>query len=138
MRGTMTKYKGVVCRGSWALGTACGKCDRCKDSMPVSKKLDLNQEALKWVNDQYDFARRHGVKTVPIYDALIQAINIKVKVDSSKIPDLESTLRNVAEPCYDKEHGEYKLWTGGEEHAKALIDSTKLLHDIRGYNDTTT
>jgi len=30
----MTKYKNSVCRGSWALGTACGKCERCKETDP--------------------------------------------------------------------------------------------------------
>jgi len=25
---------GVICRGSYELGTACGKCQRCKENMP--------------------------------------------------------------------------------------------------------
>lgn len=28
-------YTGVVCRGSWALGTACGRCERCIDTKPI-------------------------------------------------------------------------------------------------------
>ncbi len=30
------KYKGAVCKGSYALGTACGACERCKDNMAGS------------------------------------------------------------------------------------------------------
>lgn len=33
------KYKGVVCRGSWMLNTACGTCERCIDTMPVIKYM---------------------------------------------------------------------------------------------------
>lgn len=30
-------YNTPVCRGSWGLGTACGKCERCKDTRPMTK-----------------------------------------------------------------------------------------------------
>ncbi len=30
----MTDYKGPVCRGSWALGTACQRCERCIETKP--------------------------------------------------------------------------------------------------------
>lgn len=29
----MNDYKGIVCRGSLALGTACKRCERCIDEM---------------------------------------------------------------------------------------------------------
>lgn len=28
-------YKNAVCRGAWALGTACGSCERCIDTKPT-------------------------------------------------------------------------------------------------------
>lgn len=28
----MSKYKDAVCKGSWALGTACGHCERCDET----------------------------------------------------------------------------------------------------------
>lgn len=36
----MSKYTGPVCRGSWALGTACKRCERCIDTKP-SEKQDM-------------------------------------------------------------------------------------------------
>lgn len=29
----MTQFKGATCRGSYALGTACGRCERCKQEV---------------------------------------------------------------------------------------------------------
>lgn len=31
-------YKNLVCRGSWALGTACGHCERCEETRPAFEK----------------------------------------------------------------------------------------------------
>lgn len=30
----MPKYERPVCRGSWTLGTACGRCERCAETKP--------------------------------------------------------------------------------------------------------
>lgn len=38
----MSKYKNPVCRGSYALGTACGKCERC-----MEQKENMNGEVKK-------------------------------------------------------------------------------------------
>lgn len=35
------EYKHPVCRGSWALGTSCGKCERCLATRP---SYTLNKE----------------------------------------------------------------------------------------------
>jgi hypothetical protein len=45
------KYKNAVCRGSLALGSACGKCERCKEeinkliALTVKDDLTLEQQA---------------------------------------------------------------------------------------------
>ncbi len=38
----MSKYKNPVCRGSFMLGTACGKCERC-----MEQKENMNGEVKK-------------------------------------------------------------------------------------------
>jgi hypothetical protein len=34
-----TAYKGPTCRGCWALGTACGKCERCLATKPADAPI---------------------------------------------------------------------------------------------------
>jgi len=36
---TQNKYNGVICRGCWALGTACGKCEKCIDTKLFKSSL---------------------------------------------------------------------------------------------------
>jgi hypothetical protein len=36
----------AICRGSWLLGSACGKCDRCREEA-VSRMPDLLAKAKK-------------------------------------------------------------------------------------------
>lgn len=41
----MSDYSGPVCRGSWALGTACGKCERCLETKPPMTTRKLHDAA---------------------------------------------------------------------------------------------
>lgn len=42
----MSDYSGPVCRGSWALGTACGKCERCLETKPPMTTRKLHDAAM--------------------------------------------------------------------------------------------
>lgn len=56
----MSKYLKPVCRGSWALGTACGKCERCLDTKPVPANTPAPEVA-----EPVEFEARHcpGIPT---------------------------------------------------------------------------
>ncbi|QZI73832.1 hypothetical protein K5F93_20060 [Pseudomonas protegens] len=38
----MSDYKNPVCRGSWDLGSACGRCERCKETSPGGNVTPLH------------------------------------------------------------------------------------------------
>lgn len=35
----MSEYKGVICRGCWSFGTACGHCEKCKATRPKGENI---------------------------------------------------------------------------------------------------
>lgn len=50
----MTSYKNPVCRGSYALGTACGICERCEETKELGKqKKDTGYKKLQRERDEY-------------------------------------------------------------------------------------
>lgn len=48
------RYKNAVCRGSWALGSACGKCERCAETKPVDAQVQAPDEYYAKVFSQAD------------------------------------------------------------------------------------
>lgn len=64
----MNKYKNPTCRGSYALGTACGHCERCAEERP--NKVNTGGASQKLIEDLID------IKTTLTKQAMEQQLEI--------------------------------------------------------------
>lgn len=51
-RSAIMKANGLICRGSYALGTACGHCQRCKDE--IKELLELRRAVIRMTSQNLD------------------------------------------------------------------------------------
>lgn len=98
----MSEYKNPVCRGSYMLGTACGRCERCIEENPVSKIEALKSEnqslraeigTLKDELDRTTDALIHQGKT------LRKTTENLLKMSNNKDAEIQR-LREALDHCY--------------------------------------
>jgi hypothetical protein len=103
------QYKHPICRGFWALGTACGMCERCKATMPYETLYKLESET---VEDQKILladkdARIEELETgiaalKETVDAEFQRYvraNDKWNAAEARVKELEASSKRHAEDC---------------------------------------
>ena len=60
-----------VCRGSWALGTACGRCARCDATRPATITLDEGSKRLQdMLMNRYDMRPSDAAKLLAKVDQM--------------------------------------------------------------------
>ena len=112
MNNTLKKYTGIICRGSWSLGTACGHCEKCLDTKPTDKE-SLTVEKGKGphiltTREAYEEASESGdIKAIQslcleYVDAMERQVHMQIKqLDDKellldKIEKLEAELAKLA------------------------------------------
>lgn len=66
-------YNTPVCRGSYRLGTACGKCERCKDNRPKTKPDSAGKLASRRDDVFTDFEQGERAALLQLRSFIIRA-----------------------------------------------------------------
>lgn len=77
-------YEGVICRGSISLGSACMKCEKCKDQLE-----NLNEPVKKPPKNVVEYIEKychHHFQETPCGDCVKDAISIMEKLSHERSP----------------------------------------------------
>lgn len=117
----MKQYEGVTCRGSYKLGTACGKCERCTDEQNELLRLGPFKDHPVSIAEIKSGKSENAADWKP-RDALVSLLR---EIDQGKHPNLDCMVI-----CFRENHGEGRLSTKFRAAAPDPHSTIGLLHCV--------
>ena len=108
----------VTCRGSFALGTACGKCSRCRREIESYNAMKSLRDKLNTPSSALETTRKQADR---------------IKELEAKLAKAERALRDVSQSLDWNAHGACRGWSNGlMAPVEALNKARATLEELKG------
>lgn len=119
------KYKKPVCRGAFALGTACGNCERCEEERAkyLSSHLPTTDKHGNVIAEPHSLPKEGAQSTSPREAAIkevVEALEEIIRREDKAWKPMKGTRSDDEEALDDTKH---EVWMEAAEIARAALST---------------
>lgn len=123
------KYTGVICRGAYALGTACGKCSKCKAEWERLSQSLKSQTQWDKIKKQSSFLKDELIQ-VSIVDEYVKELQSKLAAKEQSLANANNQIERMREQIHELKTETEKLRSCAQDYHTKYLD-TKHFYEAK-------